>query len=112
MKIVRLALLSALTVAAPACAPRQVEVKTGPQAVSEVSLRVTNNLNDPVNVYVVNGGSDIFLRRVAGKATEVMNVPGIPAGTVVKLKANPVDGSQSYTRDDVTLSGTYDWSVP
>jgi hypothetical protein len=41
-----------------------------------------------------------------------MNVPGVAAGTAVGLKATPVDGSRSYTRDNVTLSGLYEWQIP
>src|ERR1700712_678514 len=112
MKLVSAALLVLSLGVTSACGPRQVEVKTGPQAATEVSLRVVNGLSQPVNVYVVNAGTDVFLKQVAANATEIMNVPGIGAGTTVKLKANPVDGSQSYTRDDVQLTGTYEWRLP
>lgn len=95
-----------------ACGPRQVEVRTGPQPVTEVTLRVTNNLTQAVNVYVVNGGSDVFLKQVAGNSAESMNVPGVGAGSTVQLKATPLDGSRTYTRDNVTLSGLYEWTVP
>lgn len=101
---------AALPVAA--CGPRQVEVRTGPQAVSAVTLRVTNNLAQPLNVYVVNGGTDVFLQQVPSSSATSMNVPGIAAGTTVTLKATPADGSRSYTRDNVTLSGLYEWQVP
>lgn len=97
---------------ATACGPRQVEVRTGPQPVSEVSLKVTNNLTQAANIYVVNGGTDVFLKQVPANDTETMNVPGVAAGATVGLKATPVDGSRSYTRDNVTLSGVYTWQVP
>lgn len=99
-------------VAVTACGPRNVEIRTGPQPVSEVTLRVTNNLSQAANIYVVNGGSDIFLKQVPAHGAESMNVPGISAGSTVQLKATPVDGSRSYTRDNVTLSGLYEWQVP
>jgi hypothetical protein len=41
-----------------------------------------------------------------------MNVPGVSAGTTVRLKAVPADGSRAYTRDNVTLTGLYEWTVP
>ncbi|MDQ2890944.1 MAG: hypothetical protein M3R65_10415 [Gemmatimonadota bacterium] len=107
----RFAALLMLTIAA-ACGPRQVEVRTGPQPMSEVTLRVTNNLSQAANIYVVNGGSDLFLKQVGANSTESMNVPGIAAGATVGLKATPVDGSRSYTRDNVMLSGLYQWQVP
>ncbi|MGI8509304.1 MAG: hypothetical protein ACR2MQ_08270 [Gemmatimonadaceae bacterium] len=108
------AALLVLAAAAPltACGPRQVEVRTGPQAASEVTLRVTNNLTQPLNVYVVNGGTDVFIKQVASSSAASMSVPGIPAGTTVELKATPADGSRTYTRDNVTLSGLYEWQVP
>jgi hypothetical protein len=65
-----------------------------------------------VNVYLVSGGNDVFLKQVAANSAESMNVPGISAGTAVSLKATPVDGSRTYTRDNVTLSGLYEWQVP
>jgi hypothetical protein len=101
-----------LAVLATACGPRQVEVRTGPQPVSEVTLRVTNNLSQAANIYVVNGGTSVFLKQVAANSAESMNVPGISAGSTVELKATPVDGSRSYTRDNVTLSGLYEWRIP
>jgi len=108
----KLIVMLGLAVAATACGPRQVEVKTGPQPVSEVTLKVRNNLSQAANIYVVNGGSDIFLKQVGANSTETMNVPGISAGATVGLKATPIDGSRSYTRDNVTLSGLYEWQVP
>lgn len=95
-----------------ACGPRQVEVRTGPQPITEVTLRVTNNLAQPVNVYVVNGGTEVFLRQVASHSAENVAVPGIAAGTTVQLKAVPLDGSRAYTRDSVTLTSLYEWQVP
>ena len=108
----KLIAMMALAVAATACGPRQVEVRTGPQPVSEVTLRVTNNLSQAANIYVVNGGSDIFLKQVPANSTESMNVSGVAAGATVGLKATPVDGSRSYTRSNVVLSGLYQWQVP
>jgi len=109
LKIICAAAFLAGTVA---CGPRKVEVKTGAQPVAEVSLRVTNNLDQAVNVSVVNGGTDIFLGQVAAKSSQAMNIPGIAAGTTVQLKATPADGSRTYSRNDVTLGGSYEWTVP
>jgi hypothetical protein len=105
--------LAALALCATtACGPRQVEVRTGPQPATEVTLRVTNNLAQAVNVYMVSSGSDVFLKQVAANSAASMSVPGVSAGTTVSLKATPVDGSRTYTRDNVTLSGLYEWQVP
>jgi sugar (pentulose or hexulose) kinase len=108
----KLLALMTIAFAATACGPRQVEVRTGAQPASEVTLKVTNNLGQAANVYVVNGGSDVFLKQVAANATESINVPGISAGSTVGLKATPIDGSRSYTKDNVTLSGVYVWQIP
>lgn len=105
--------LTALALCAvTACGPRQVEVRTGPQPATEVTLRVTNNLAQAVNVYMVSGANDVFLKQVAGNSAASMSVPGVSAGSTVTLKATPVDGSRTYTRDNVTLSGLYEWQVP
>lgn len=98
--------------AVTACGSRQVQVNTGPQATTEVALSVTNNLDQAVNVYVVTSSTEIFLKQVGAKSTLQMNVPGVSSGSSVKLKATPVNGTQSYTRDNVTLSGVYEWTVP
>lgn len=102
-----------LAVTAAACGPRQVEVTTGAQpAVAELGLRVTNNLSQGVNVYIVSGGSDMFLRQVGANSTETLSVRGVASGSTVTLRATTVDGSRTYTKDNVVLSGTYVWQLP
>ena len=99
---------------AGACA-RQVEVRTGESpTVAGMSLTFTNNLTQAVNVYVRpnTGSGEIFVRQVAGKSTETLTVRGVAAGTSVSLRAAPVDGSVSYTRENVTLGSGFTWSVP
>jgi hypothetical protein len=95
-----------------ACAGRQVEVTTGPQPATDISVRFTNNLSQAVNVYVTTGGSDIFLKQVSANSVEVLPVSGISAGTTVTLKARTVDGTRTYTRDNVYLATNYEWRVP
>ena len=103
--------LSMLTLAA--CGPRQVEVRTGPEPAAEVALHVTNNLSQAVNVYVVSGVNDIFLKQVAANSVEHIPVSGIAAGSTVNLRASTVDGTRTYTKNNVTLSTTmYDWRLP
>ena len=101
----------ALTITA--CGPRQVEVTTGPApAVADVSIRLTNNLTQAVNLYVTSAGTDVFLKQVAANGVEVVPVRGIAAGTTVTLKARTVDGTRTYTRDNIYLSSNYEWRVP
>lgn len=95
-----------------ACGPRQVEVRTAPTQTAEVAIEFTNNLSRAVNVYVNSGGSDLFVRQVPANTSDHLAVPGVSAGTVVTLKATPVDGSQVYTKSDVTMTASVPWRVP
>lgn len=108
-----LALAAAVTLLG-GCGSRQVEVRTAPQTAegTELAIHMTNNLTEPVNVYVVANGTDMFLRQVAGNTTEHLPVRGVAAGTAVSLKATTMDGSRSYSRSNVILTGTYNWQVP
>jgi hypothetical protein len=111
MKIL-IASLAVVVAATSACGPRQVEVTTGAQPAAVVSLRFTNNLTQAVNLYVTSAGTDIFLKQVAANTVEQVPVQGLAAGTTVTLKARTVDGTRTYTRDNITLASTYDWRVP
>jgi hypothetical protein len=97
---------------AAACGPRQVEVRTAPTQGAEVAIHFTNNLSKAVNVFVNAGGSDQFVRQVAANTTEHLPVAGITAGTVVTLKATPIDGSSGYSRSGVTMTDMTTWRVP
>ena len=110
MKI-RIATL-ALLLATVACGPRQVEVSTGPQPAADVSIRFTNNLSQAVNLYVTTGGTDVFLKQVAANSIENVPVRGLNAGTTVTLKARTVDGTRTYSRDNIYLAANYEWRVP
>lgn len=107
-----LILAGLLMTTAAACGPRKVEVVSGTQTISEVSLSVTNNLKDEVSIYVIVGGQETFLKRVPANSNEQFMVPNVRSGTTVSLKATPVNGGDSYVRDNVTLSGTFEWTVP
>jgi len=94
-----------------ACGGRTVEVKSAPSPVAEASVNVTNNLSEPVNVYVNTGGEDIFLGQVGGGAMS-LPVKGVSAGSTVTLKATRMSDKYSYSKSSVVLSGTYLWQVP
>ena len=49
----RVLMLSLSMMALAACGGRQVEVRTGPEPATDVSIHLTNNLSQAVNVYVV-----------------------------------------------------------
>lgn len=112
MRPTAIAALLLLAAAVPACGPRKVEVRTAPTQSAEVAIHFTNNLSKAVNVYVNTGGSDQFVRQVAANTTEHLPVQGIAAGTVVTLKATPVDGSSGYSRSGVTMTDMVTWRVP
>ena len=105
-------LLLALAVA---CTGRQVEVGTGPAAEAPESaplIRVTNSLPQAVNVYVVNGASEMFVGQVGAQATQQLAVQGTTPGASVTLRARQVDGRNVFERTNVVLSGVYEWRVP
>ena len=102
----------AIAVTLSACGPRQVEVTTGPAPAADISIRFTNNLTQAVNLYVTSGGTDVFLKQVAARSVEVVPVRGLNAGTTVTLKARTVDGTRTYTRDNIYLASNYEWRVP
>lgn len=111
----RAMLVGLLVILAAACGPRQVEVRTGQPEQSQVFLHVTNNLSQPVNVYVQYGGNETFLGQVAGGGAEQFNVPGVPSGAQAVVRARTQDGQSSYCANrcsPVTLSQTYTWRVP
>ena len=106
------AVLSLVAVVAfsSACS-RKVEVETGvPQ--SSTALSVTNNANQAVNVYVVSGGTPIYVGQVSPGRTQNLTVNGIADGSLVTLRATTTDGTRNYTKDNVALTGTYSWQVP
>jgi hypothetical protein len=101
-----------LLAGAVACAPRQVEVRTAPVTATQLSLRVTNNLSQAVNVYVTVGGTDTFIRQVGAKSSELAPIQGYAPGATVTLKAVTIDGTRTYTRSNVILAGSSTFVVP
>jgi hypothetical protein len=108
----RALLAGVLLVATVACGGRKVKVETAPKAAAAVSLHFTNNDNNAVNVYVVNNGTDLFLKQVAANSTEDLPVAGVTSGTQVRLKATRTDGSKTYTSDPMALTSATTWRVP
>ena len=95
-----------------ACGPRQVEVRTAPAQASQVAVQVNNNLSQAVNVYASVGGTDTFLRQVGANQSATIPVQGFAPGSSVTLKAVTVDGVRTFTRQNVTLTGTYVFPLP
>jgi len=109
MRVLLASVLLAVTVA---CGGRKVKVETAPKQSPAVMLHFTNNDNSAVNVYVVNAGTDLFLKQVAANSTEELPVAGIASGTQVRLKATRTDGTKTYTSDPMPLTATTTWRVP
>ena len=40
------------------------------------------------------------------------DVAGVAAGATVNLRATTVDGTRTYSKNNVTLSSMYDWRLP
>ena len=105
-------MISLSMLALVACSGRQVEVKTGAEPVTDVAIHLTNNLSQAVNVYVVSGPNDIFVKQVSANTVEHIPVSGVAAGSTVNLRAVTVDGTRTYTKNNVTLSSMYEWRLP
>jgi hypothetical protein len=95
-----------------ACGPRQVDVRTAPVTQAQVSVQVNNTLSQAVNVYVRTGGTDTFLKQVGANSSATIPVQGFASGTTVTLKAVTIDGVHTYSRDNVTLNGTFVFPLP
>jgi phosphotransferase system HPr-like phosphotransfer protein len=108
----RMLMVSLSVLALAACSGRQVEVRTGPEPAAEVAIHLTNNLSQGVNVYVVSGGNDIFVKQVAANSVEHIPVAGVAAGATVNLRAVTVDGRSTYTKNNATLTSMYEWRLP
>lgn len=108
----RASLLALSIVLSAACGPRQVEVRTAADLPPQSALLVENTLKQAVNVYVVAGGSEFFLRQVGPGNTLRLPVRGIPSGRLVTLRATTRDGERTFSRESVVLEGTVNWRVP
>lgn len=67
-------------------------------------LRVTNNLSEMVQVWVMNSSTDTYLRSIAANSSETISVPGATAGTVVQLRAKSPSGREIKTMAGITLA--------
>ena len=97
-----------------ACGPRQVEVRTAPpvQQAPELAIHMTNNLAEAINVYVLSGSTNIFVRQVPANSTLHLPVQGVASGSTVTLRATTADGSRTFSKDNVVLTGMFPWTVP
>ena len=96
----------------PACGQRQAQVTSTPTQPAQISIQVNNTLGQSVNVYVNVNGTETLLRQVAANSNVTIPVPGYPPGTTATIKAVTFDGAHTYSRANVTLSGTIAFQVP
>jgi hypothetical protein len=106
------AIFAVMMLALVTACSRKVQVETSPAPTAEVALHVTNNASQAVNVYVVNGTNKIFVGQVAANSTQHLPVSGVSSGSVVNLQATLVDGTRTYSKDNVSMTGTTSWQVP
>jgi len=105
-------LVLGVLIAAAACGSRQVEVRTAPAQPAQNAIQLTNGLSQGVNVYVNYNGNDQFIQQVRGNTALRLQVTGVPNGATVTLKAVTIDGTKTYTKANIVLNGTIDFSVP
>ncbi|HMI58581.1 MAG TPA: hypothetical protein VK511_11060 [Gemmatimonadaceae bacterium] len=108
MRVLTMVLLAASLVACN----RKVEVGSAPSPSSGMAVNLTNNSSQAVNAYVTTNGSDVFIGQVAPNSVKSLTVSGVSSGSSVTLKARTADGARTYTKDNVTLSSSTDWTVP
>lgn len=113
-------LLGAAVVAA--CFSRKVQVGNPPPVPAPATavarpdtgpaINVTNNLSQAVNIYAVNGETEMLLKQVGPNNTVRIPVTSIAPGTSVTLRARTVDGTRTLERPNVVIGGTFDWRLP
>ena len=108
MRLLTVVLLAASIVACN----RKVEVGSAPSPASGMAVNLTNNSSQPVNAYVTSGGGDVFIGQVAPNSVKLLTVSGISSGSSVTLKAKTADGARTYTKDNVSLTSSTNWTVP
>ena len=97
----RLGVAAGVLLSFAACA-RQVNVTSG-TAAGDGTLRVTNNLAEPVEVYAKNGSTDVYLRRIGSHSTESFRIPGYAPGALLQLTARTPSGTVLESRDAIEL---------
>ena len=105
-------LLLAIVIGVAACTQPGVEVRTAPSQPVQNAIQLTNGLSQGVNVYVNYNGTDQFIQQVRANTALRLPVSSIPPGATVTLKAVTIDGTKTYSRPNIVLNGTVNFSVP
>jgi len=101
-----------LFAASLAACSRHVEVGSAPAPASGMAVHLKNNASQAVNAYVTASGSDVFIWQVGANSEKTLAVSGVSSGSSVTLKARTADGARTYTKDNVSLTASTDWTVP
>lgn len=101
-----------LLAASLAACGRKVEVGSAPAPATGMAVHLKNNASQAVNAYVTASGSDVFIGQVGANSEKTLAVSGVSSGSSVTLKARTADGSRTYTKDNVSLTSSTDWTVP
>lgn len=96
------------------CAGCATSVRTAtiPAPAAAVTISITNNLGTAVNAYVLRGATQLLLGEVGPNTTRRFPARGIHLGEIIVLRATRVDGSTSYTRENVRAESNALWSIP
>ena len=107
MASIRVACLALGLAAATACGGRTVEVRTAPTVTNELSVQVTNNLSQAVNIYATaTGSTELFLRQVPANTVEKVPVQGVPhVARVHRPPGGRISATELQTHDVTVLGG-------
>lgn len=113
MRVFALTSVFVASVLVAGCGARQVEISDVPApAESSASLTISNTLSQAVNVYVLQGTSETFVRQLPANSTQVVALRGVAAGGRVVLRARTADGTRTFTSDELDLSSGREWRLP
>jgi ABC-type glycerol-3-phosphate transport system substrate-binding protein len=103
--------LALATMMSSACGPRAASVRTSPTT-AESTIHFTNNWATAVNVYVIQNGTETFVKQVSANTTENLPVRGVPLGSSVTLRAVSIDNKSQWDSNPMGLTQTLTWKVP
>lgn len=113
MRVFALTSLFIASVLVAGCGARQVEISEGPApAESSASITISNTLSQAVNVYILQGSNETFVRQLAANSTQMVALRGVTAGGRVVLRARTADGTRTFTSDELELTSGREWRVP
>jgi hypothetical protein len=106
------ALFAVLIAAVPAgCAPRRAETER--TDLIAVTIRVVNNLSEPLDVAATQNGVELWSGRAGASSSAQGQLGALVAGSKVSLRARNLSGAISVRRDSVTvMRSELVWVIP